>query len=111
MRLPSSHLAIVEQRKIVEYLLNPGHPDNGGKAAYFLATGFSANQWQVLADALRFMAMNFEVAATVETEHGTKYIIEGDITGPVGKSGRTRSIWIIDREASNPRLVTAYPMG
>ena len=34
MKLPNAHLAIVQQEKVKEYLLNPAHPDNGGKAAF-----------------------------------------------------------------------------
>jgi hypothetical protein len=41
MKLPHADLVIIEQAKIVDYLLNPAHPDNGGKAAFFLAMGFS----------------------------------------------------------------------
>ena len=40
MKLPNAHLAVVERAKIVEYLLNPAHPDNGGKAPFFMALGF-----------------------------------------------------------------------
>ena len=32
MKLPNAHLAIVDQETIVDYLLNPAHPDNGGKS-------------------------------------------------------------------------------
>ena len=32
MKLPNAHLAVVEERKVVDYLLNAAHPDNGGKA-------------------------------------------------------------------------------
>jgi len=49
MKLPSAHLALVDPEKIVDYLLNPAHPDNGGKAAFFVALGFSRDQWQPLA--------------------------------------------------------------
>jgi hypothetical protein len=35
MRLPDTRLLVVERQKIVEYLLNPTHPDNGGKAKFF----------------------------------------------------------------------------
>jgi hypothetical protein len=32
VKLRHAHLAVVERDKIVDYLLNPAHPDNGGKA-------------------------------------------------------------------------------
>jgi hypothetical protein len=41
LNLPNAHLAIVDGETIVDYLLNPAHPDNGGKAKFFLALGFT----------------------------------------------------------------------
>jgi len=35
MKLPNANNANVEREKIVDYLLNPAHPDNGGKAEFF----------------------------------------------------------------------------
>lgn len=45
MKLPNAHLAIVDEETIVDYLLNPAHPDNGGKAKFFLGLGFTVDQW------------------------------------------------------------------
>ena len=53
MRLPNADLADVDRAKITEYLLNPEHPDNGGKAAFFVAREFSRSDWEALANALR----------------------------------------------------------
>jgi hypothetical protein len=49
MKLPKSHLAIVEREKIAEYLLNAEHLDNGGKALFFISLGFSREEWLTLA--------------------------------------------------------------
>jgi len=38
MMLPNGNLATVDRDKIVEYLLNREHPDNGGKAEFFYCT-------------------------------------------------------------------------
>src|SRR5262245_37672421 len=50
MRLPNAERAIVEREKIVDYLLNSAHPDNGGKAQFFFSLGFR-EAWQGLRDA------------------------------------------------------------
>jgi hypothetical protein len=42
MKLPNADRAFVAQEKIRDYLLNAAHPDNGGKAAFFMALGFRA---------------------------------------------------------------------
>ena len=109
MKLPNAHLAIVEQGKITAYLLNAAHPDNGGKAAFFEMLGFYEADWPTLAAALRKLADAGEVARSVESAHGKKYIVDGWIEAPSGKSSMVRSVWIVDRGLVAPRLVTAYP--
>jgi hypothetical protein len=52
MKLPNAQSAIVPERKITHYLLNPAHPAGGSKAAFFLRFGFTAAQWEQLAGAL-----------------------------------------------------------
>ena len=56
MKMPNADLAVVDQDKITDYLLNPAHLDNGGKAPFFLGLGFRRNGWQSLAAALRRLA-------------------------------------------------------
>jgi len=109
MRLPNANLALVERQKIVEYLLNREHPDNGGKADFFMALGFRANDWETMSAALRALAINFSVSRSMESEHGKKYIVDGAIETPVGKAPMVRTVWIIDTGETIPRLVTAYP--
>ncbi len=109
MNLPNAHLAVVERHKIIDYLLNAAHPDNGGKAQFFTSVGFLVQRWELMAEALRRMARNTPVSSRVESVHGRKFILEGEIQAPGGKTPRIRSVWIIDRESEVPRLVTAYP--
>jgi hypothetical protein len=109
MKLPNAQRAVVERKKIVHYLLNAAHPDNGGKAQFFAAAGFSADRWQVLAEALLELAANGQVTLRIESEHGEKYLVRGRLRGPAGRSALIQSVWIIDRGREAPRLVTAYP--
>jgi hypothetical protein len=109
MKLPNAHLAIVDREKIVDYLLNPAHPDNGGKAKFFLGHGFTAEQWQDFAEALRRLAGSFPVIERVESQHGVKYIVIGRIETASGRSPSLRTVWIVDKGTNKPRLVTAYP--
>ena len=109
MNLPNAEGAVVERDKIIDYLLNPGHPDNGGKAPFFLTAGFTPERWQELATALRNVATRFPVTKSVASPHGSKYILDGELQTPSGRSLRVRTVWIIDVGFVNPRLVTAYP--
>jgi hypothetical protein len=108
MKLPKSHFAIVEREKVVDYLLNPSHPDNGGKALFFTALGFSRDGW-ALADAFMNLARESEVGVSIESSHGIKYIVDGTLITPSGKCPTVRTIWIVDKGSESPRLVTAYP--
>jgi len=109
MKLPRADKAIVEREKIVDYLLNATHPDNGGKAGFFLGLGFSQDDWQLLAAAFRKAAGNQPVAKTMASSHGTKYIMDSRIETPSGKTPLVRTVWIVDAGLEVARLVTAYP--
>jgi hypothetical protein len=109
MKLPDANLAVVDREKITEYLLNREHPDNGGKADFFIALGFSIDKWETLAAALRQLALRSQDSLSMESPHGKKYIIDGEIETPTGKNPIVRTVWIVDTGESIARLVTAYP--
>jgi hypothetical protein len=109
MRLPNANKAIVEREKIVDYLLNAAHPDNGGKASFFLDLGFDWDNWQLLAAELRTAAENHPVSKNMASAHGIKYVVDGRIQTPGGKAPVVRVVWIVDSGLDTPRLVTAYP--
>jgi hypothetical protein len=109
MKLPNLEAAVVAENKITEYLLNPLHPDGAGKAKFFAALSFRAEEWQILAAALRGIAAAAEVTQSVASVHGQKYVVDGPLETPCGKSPVVRTVWIIDQGKAVPRLVTAYP--
>ncbi|MEX0613255.1 MAG: DUF6883 domain-containing protein [Pirellulales bacterium] len=110
MQLPNVEAAVVEKEKVVGYLLNPQHPDGAGKAQFFEAMGFRADQWQVLAGALRSVGESWPITRRVDSAHGSKYIVEGTLETPSGRAARIPTVWIVDRNAEAPRLATAYPI-
>ena len=109
MKLPNADKLVVEREKIADYLLNPVHPDNGGKAEFFTQHGFHREHWEMLATALKTLAVESEVAIISESSHGKKYVIVGRIQSPGGKLPMVQSIWIVDNNRDTVRLVTAYP--
>lgn len=109
VKLPNASNVKVERKKIVEYLLNREHPDNGGKADFFIALGFRRDDWEPLAGSFRRLAIACSVTRRMESVHGKKYIVDGAIETPTGKSPRVRTIWIVESGDTIPRLVTAYP--
>lgn len=109
MSLPNAERAVVDTAKVVDYLLNAAHPDNGGKARFFEAIGFSSKEPERLGVALCAVAAAGDVVSELESRHGTKYVVDGQLASPSGKEPAVRTVWIVDRGRDSPRLVTAYP--
>jgi len=109
MKLPVGTKTDVEREKISDYLLNPAHPENGGKAAFFEGMGFRQSEWETFAEALRSMATHGDVVRTTDSPHGRKYVIIGKLESPSGRVAMAQTIWIVDKGEQAARLVTAYP--
>jgi hypothetical protein len=73
VKRPNAHLAVVERHKVVGYLLNSGHPDNGGMARFFESLGFSVESPELLMNALRGVGQTGDLVESVESAHGEKY--------------------------------------
>jgi hypothetical protein len=110
MKLPNATALIVERDKILEYLLNPLHRYGAVKERFFTAFGFRADDWQILAESLREHGRMHEVVRTHETSFGPRYIVEGELNTPAGRSPRVRTVWQFDEGKIAPRLITAYPL-
>ena len=82
MKLPNAEGALVEEKKVVGYLLNRSHPEGAAKARFFEALGFSVDQWQTLAHALRRITEESPATASMVSSHGQKYIVDGTIETP-----------------------------
>ncbi|MGH9239962.1 MAG: DUF6883 domain-containing protein [Vicinamibacterales bacterium] len=111
MELPNAERATVDLGKITDYLLNAGHPENGGKARFFGDLGFARAEPAALANALRALAVSGDVVRHSDSRHGRKFVVDGAIQGPHAREAIVRTVWIIDAELDVPRLVTAYPGG
>jgi hypothetical protein len=72
VRLHNAHLAVIDRSKVVDYLLNEAHPDNGGKARFFEMPGYSREDPERLMQALREVAEHGEVVSSAESAHGQK---------------------------------------
>ncbi len=110
MKLPGIERAVVPRRKVVDYLLSTTHPEGRGKATFFRRFGFSLEAWDLLSEALRRHAAKHEVAREELSPFGTRYIIEGTIETPKGRTPHIRSVWFVEQDDDVPRLVTAYPL-
>lgn len=109
--LPNAHLAIVDRSKVIDYLLCAAHPDNGGKARFFGALGYSADRPERLVAALCDVARDGTVVEAVHSAYGEKYVVDGWLAAQTEETSQrlVRSVWIVERHGDAPRLVTAYP--
>lgn len=109
MIVPNAASLVIEERKVVGYLLNPAHAGNGGKAAFFACWGFVASDWKAFAEALREMISHSPVIDRIQSQWGEKYVVDGTLAAPHGMTPPVRTVWITDGSSAGPRLVTAYP--
>lgn len=117
MKLPSADRAVVDPRKVREYLLSDSHPIGRSKAAFFRALGYSQMAWKRLAADLVVHAQEGDVTSIEVSRYGRKYEVRGTLQGPSGRAAGTVAVWIVLHEDPHgdlhdddvPRLVTAYP--
>lgn len=110
VRLPNAEDAQIERTKGVEYLSNADHPEGRGKARVFQTFGFHPSEWEVLARARQDLALENRGEGTTVTPFGTKYTVVGTVQTPRGDEFSLRTVWIVERQAERPRLITAYPI-
>jgi hypothetical protein len=109
MKLPNYQNAIVPIEKLENYLLSDIHPIGRTKAIFLKNLGYHENDTELLARAFLTIAQEADVADVQSSAFGTKYIIEGMIQTPSGAAVAMRTVWIIESDSVQPRLVTAYP--
>jgi len=110
MKLPNRKQAYVPQAKLANYLLSEIHVVGRWKAKFLINLGFDESNISLLQKALLIIAQKEEVKDTISSSHGTKFIIDGSLQSPIGKTVDIRTIWIIDKDQKKPRFVTAYPI-
>jgi hypothetical protein len=110
VKVPNLERARVDRGKVVNYLLSSKHPDGAHKAAYFGSYGFSPQRWHELAEALTEQARANPVCEMVESEYGTRYVVDGEADAPDGRRPYVRTVWIVEKGTEYPRLVTAHPV-
>ncbi len=107
MKLPNCDRAIVEDRKLLNYLLDEEKSE--GKTYFCNRIGFFKENYEELADALKMLACEGEVIDVIPAKFGVKYQVVGAFQNPVGRDILPLSIWIFGIGSDLPRLVTAYP--
>lgn len=108
MRIPGAERAVVDDAKIRDYLLSPEHPVGGPKARFFKSLGFSRNDWVAVQQIIAgFVGSDAQLGK--RTGFGQKYVVEGTIEGPGGRTASIVVVWVVLAAEDFPRFVTAYP--
>ena len=109
MKLPNYENALVPSEKLTDYLLSDLHPVGRAKALFLKNLGYDDTDVDILARDLLAIAQEEDISAVQTSEYGTKYVVDGFIQTPSGSTVAMRTVWIIELESRQPRLVTAYP--
>lgn len=108
-KLPNIEHAIVEDTKLVSYLLALGHPRGAAKARFLMSFGFSPERPEELRTAFLVHANQNDVMASHTNDFGIILEIEGALPSPDGRNPIVRAIWSLDTDALAPRLITMVP--
>lgn len=108
-RLPNAEKAIIEAEKLQGYILSPTHPVGRFKAAVFQRLGYSVDNWETFEQSLRKLILTQSAVQVEESQYGKKFLVEGPFAGLSGRTMKIVTIWVILKEESVPRFVTAYP--
>lgn len=109
MKLPDYQSAVVPAEKLELYLLSEIHPVGRAKAQFFKDLGYDISDTGTLAQDLLTLARDGDVSNVQTSSFGTKYVVNGLIQTPSGVTVALRTVWIIEPDHPQPRLVTAYP--
>lgn len=110
MKIPNLDKAEIRRAKISDYLLSLIHPDGGGKAGFFTQFGFSSGEWEELVQALLRHATEHEIVKTEDSPYGLRYVVDGELQTPDGRTPNIRAVWFVESGEDSPRFVTAYPL-
>lgn len=106
-RLPNALHAVVEPRRVRDYLLNSTHESGGPKAKFFMACGFTADSADLLRASLILHGRTNRIARRVNTAWGVRYTVVCHCETPDGRNPCIRTVW--QMENGIPRLLTAMP--
>ena len=108
MKMPQNEQSIIEDKKIIDYLLSSTHEIGKSKAAFFSRFGYDLNSINEFKDALLLHSIEREIEETQDSNYGCKYLLKCNLQTPDNRNPCIITVWIIENGKA-PRLVTAYP--
>ncbi len=108
MYLPNAENALIATEKLLEYLLD--EENSKGKSTFFNRYGYFKDNYEVLIQDLKSVALHGQITKQEETKFGVKFVIEMELITANNRTATISSVWMIDNESEFPRLITAYPV-
>jgi hypothetical protein len=106
--LPNYERAVIPRMKLERYVLDTTHPIGKHKAIVFKsALGFEQVDWEKLHDSIVSELPFYEAFETKTDQHGTRYNVTMQITGPNNRTVDILTAWVIRRGTDYPSFVTA----
>jgi len=106
--LPAGEQAVVEDAKLLDYVLNPEHPVGRHHAGLFeRLLGITRVNFEVLKDQLLQAAMIVEVEPGRPSPFGEKFEMRCPVRGPLG-TRPVLAVWMREEGQASPRLITCY---
>lgn len=109
MRVPNAEFAVIDIRKLRNYVLDPLHSNGKHKAILWKsALGITADDAEELSRILLIAVIENDAVAGKFDRYGQRYTVDFSLEWS-GKTAIIRTGWIISHETNIPRLTTAYP--
>ncbi len=100
--------AIIDERKVRDYLLNPLHARGGHKARMFAAAlGCRRVDFRDLIGQIRAGILVGQAERMEPVPYGERFRVDVPVSGP-GGSAVVRTLWICRKGEDVPRLTSAY---
>jgi hypothetical protein len=107
MKLPNGERAIIDERKLREYCLNPHHLRGRNKARVFASVGIGQAETEMLRFALLSAARDEEALPNGTNPYGQRS--DFDLVWQ-DKAVRIRSAWIVRFREDSPRLTSCFEL-
>jgi hypothetical protein len=100
--------AIIDERKVADYVLSPTHPRGRDKARIFRsALGYDRVSRADLIEQIRRAILSHEAVFVRQDGYGRHFRVDLTLEGPRG-AAHVRTGWLYDRDSDVPRLTTAF---
>jgi hypothetical protein len=106
--LPNVERAVVDIAKLLDYCLNPAHPEGKHKSRVFRsALGFTSNDAEQLRRMISDAILINEAVEQPASEYGRRFVVDFQVAGLRGQV-TIRSTWLVRNDEDFPRLTSCF---